>query len=85
LAQALLAAVDEPIDTAMKKFARQWPLTCDVCQRVYETLASNSGCDGWAVCEECFDKADYLAYLEDRWPSSSDFLTLKKLRSPNEQ
>jgi hypothetical protein len=61
-----------------RKFAPNFPLTCDVCNRVYEILGNYSGCDAWCVCDECFNKADYAAYLEDRWPNGDDLLKLKK-------
>jgi hypothetical protein len=63
--------------TARKRKRKK--LTCDVCEKPFDTLGSYGGGDAeeWWVCFKCFEKADAIAEKEDRWPDAGDFARLK--------
>lgn len=58
-------------------------IPCNICGKKFATLGSygdeinpTTG-QRWWLCLQCFEKADALAALENRWPDARDFRHLK--------
>ena len=59
---------------------RKKRLVCDVCGKPQSFLMGNEDSQ-WKTCNNCFEKADALAALQDRWPEDADYQYLKKLQT----